>query len=146
MLALIAGAALAACSYSGLPGDPVLRRLSYFSFLAADDIREACAQGGAERYRFVYNADYSLQVRLYEIAVDPGTGEGRQITRVLGGRRVGAFQFAFVNWLLEQASDRALLGMADLETLRGMLSASPSRRQVTLICGRMTITGWSARV
>lgn len=122
--ALVAGVVLAACSYSGPPGDPVSRRLSYFSFLAADDIREACEQGGPERYRFVYNAEYSRQVRLYDVVVDPSSGAGRQTTRVLGGRRIGPFQFGFENWLLEQASYRAALGAADLDALRDALAAA----------------------
>lgn len=124
VLALIAGAALVACTYSGPPGDPVSRRLGYFSFLAADDIRSACEQGGPERYRFVYNAEYSRQVRTYEIVIDPAGGDGRQITRVLGGGRVGGLQVGFENWLLEQASHRAALGAADLDALRQALAAA----------------------
>ncbi len=118
----MAGAVLAACTYSGAPGDPVSRRLSYFSFLAADDIRSACEQGGPERYRFVYNAEYNRQVRIYELVVDRASGEGRQVTRVLGGRPVGVFQFGFDNWLLEQASTRAVLGPADLDRVRDALA------------------------
>lgn len=134
--ALIATVATAACSYDGPAGDPVSRRFSYFSFLAADDIRTACAQGGPERYRFVYNAEYEKQVRIYEIVVDPATGAGRQVTRVLGGGRVGAFQFGFQNWLLEQASYRATLGAADLAALRKALAdahfAEPPPNRVEL--------------
>lgn len=122
-LALVASVALASCSYSGPSNNPVDRRLTYFSFLAADDIRTACAENGAERYRFIYNAEYSRQVRFYEVTVDLGTGEGRQVTRVLGGRHIGAFQFGFENWLLEQGSHRALLAAGDLDALRGVLKA-----------------------
>lgn len=66
-LALIVAltAALAGCAYDGAPGDSLSRRLTYFSYLRADDLRDACEQGGPERYRFVYNAEYSRQVRLY---------------------------------------------------------------------------------
>ncbi len=124
MTLVLGGAALAGCTYSGPPGDPLSRRLSYFSYLAADDIRSACEQGGPERYRFVYNAEYSRQVRLYEIVVDPGSGEGRQTTQVLGGGRIGPLQVGFENWPVEQTSYRAALGTADLGALRDALASA----------------------
>ena len=119
---LTAALVLAGCTYSGEPQDPVSRRISYFSFLAADDIRAACDSGASERYRLVYNADYSRQVRIYEIAIDPTSGEGRLVTRVLGGERLGPFQFNFQSWLLEQASARTLLRPRDVQLVRDTLA------------------------
>ncbi|MGE0646705.1 MAG: hypothetical protein AB7P52_02070 [Alphaproteobacteria bacterium] len=121
---LTAALVLAGCTYGGEPQDPVSRRMSYFSFLAADDIRTACDSGVQERYRFVYNAEYSVQVRVYEIAVDPASGEGRLVTRVLGGERLGPFQFNFQSWLIEQASTRTMLRPRDVQLVRDTLAAA----------------------
>lgn len=122
LLALcLAGLGLLACTYSGAANDPVARRLTYFSFLAADDLRADCAASTAERYRFVYNGEYSRQVRIYEVLIDPSTREGRLEVRVLGPRHYGAFQFGFQNWLLEQAVHRAALGPANVGAVRAAL-------------------------
>lgn len=60
-------AALAGCA-SGGPGDGVLaRKLNWFSYLNGDDIRAACVPGAPDRFRLVLNADYTQQVRTYEL-------------------------------------------------------------------------------
>lgn len=43
---------------------------------------------------------------------------------MLGGGRLGPLQVGFDNWLVEQASNRAALGRADLDALRGALKAA----------------------
>ena len=133
---LVLALVLTGCTYSGEPQDPVTRRFTYFSFLAADDIRAACDDGGAERYRFIHNAEYSVQVRVYEIAVDPTTGEGRMATRVLGGERLGPFQFNLQSWQLEQGSARTLLRPRDVQLIRDTLAEAdfmePPPHQVAL--------------
>jgi hypothetical protein len=69
-------AALGACAYRGGDiSDPVVRKLSWFSYVAARDLRDACVPGAVERYRFVYNGRYLEQVRTYDLAVLPdGSG------------------------------------------------------------------------
>lgn len=58
---------LTACNYTGRPDNAVERRYTWFSYLAGDDLRESCRSHAPPRYRFVYNAIYSEQVRTYEI-------------------------------------------------------------------------------
>ena len=65
---------VAGCSYRGNIDDPVVRRLSWFSYIGGDDIRAACGPGTLDRYRLVYNANYEEQVRSYEVVADGATG------------------------------------------------------------------------
>jgi len=74
MLAAIMGAALAGCTYGGAPTNVFEQRLTWFSFMAGDDIREACAPGAPDRYRFVYNAVYGEQARAYDVVALSGGG------------------------------------------------------------------------
>ncbi len=72
---------LAACAPRDI-GHPVDRKLNWFAFLNGDDLRPACA-AGEEAYRFVYNADYTRQVRIYDVAVRPD-GRAELTVRVIG--------------------------------------------------------------
>lgn len=58
---------------------PVVRSLSWFSYVAADDIRAACRPGGRSRIRLVYNALWEEQVRTYEINLQPDGSAGLTI-------------------------------------------------------------------
>ncbi len=74
LLGLTLVALLAACASPGPTSDPFARTAGWFDYLGGGDIRAACRQDGAERYRAVYNAVYSEQVRTYDI-VQPRAGE-----------------------------------------------------------------------
>ena len=64
----VAALGLAACTtFDGLADNPVERSLTWFSFVAGDDIRAACTTGSPDQYRFVYNAVYERQIRAYEL-------------------------------------------------------------------------------
>lgn len=64
---------LAACTTFTQDSDgPLERSLTWFSYVAGDDIRAACAPGSAEHLRFVYNAVYERQVRTYDLQATPG--------------------------------------------------------------------------
>ncbi len=67
-------ALLAACASPGPTDDPLARTAGWFDYLGGGDIRAGCRRDGAERYRAVYNAVYSEQVRTYDI-VQPRAGE-----------------------------------------------------------------------
>jgi len=73
---------LASCAYA--PGDasnPLARKITWFSFVAGDDIRAACGPGAPDRFRLVYNGVWAEQVRIYEV----GFGGPRQLDqRVIG--------------------------------------------------------------
>lgn len=57
----------ASCVYTGGLENPVTRKFSWFSYVNGDDIRKVCADLGADRYRFVYNAVYDRQTRSYDV-------------------------------------------------------------------------------
>ena len=77
---------LAGCAVAGQPRDPLTRELTWFGYLAGDDIRGAC-RTGLDRYRFVYNAVYTEQVRAYDLSID-ADGAGVLDTTVFGGIEV----------------------------------------------------------
>jgi hypothetical protein len=67
---------LSACTtYQGPPSNPIERSLTWFSFVAGDDFRAECRSGGPDRYRFVYNAIYKVQIRAYELTPTPNGAE-----------------------------------------------------------------------
>lgn len=64
---VLAASALAACTYRGGDiGDPVLRKIHWFSIVEGEDIRASCSPGTPDRYRLVYNGIYNEQLRIYE--------------------------------------------------------------------------------
>jgi hypothetical protein len=75
--------AVAGCKYRGGIDEPVVRKATWFSYLAGTDIRESCAPGVPDRFRFVYNARYTDQVRSYEVVGD-GAGGAYLVARALG--------------------------------------------------------------
>lgn len=81
-LALAACAALAGCASSGPAGNPVERKLTWFSYLNGDDLRLACAKDEPDRYRMVFNADYNEHVRTYDVVGD-AKGGARVSARVI---------------------------------------------------------------
>lgn len=115
------------CAYE--PGDldnPVERRLSWFSFLDAADIRAACGPGAPDRYRIVQNANWERQVRIYELGV-----AGRP--RLLRERVLGPANLARVDlrdplepWRGEEA--HALLPQGEHARLIASLEASGAFR------------------
>jgi len=66
---------MAGCS-AGLSDDPVSRRLAWFGYVAGDTFRSGCAGSATERYRVVFNAEYTVQVRAYDIVA---TGDGADL-------------------------------------------------------------------
>lgn len=67
--ALAFAGAVGACAYAGTGIDePVVRRLTWFSYVNGDDMRAGCVPGAGDRFRFIYNGIYIQQVRVYELA------------------------------------------------------------------------------
>jgi hypothetical protein len=77
---------LAGCAVAGQPRNPLTRELAWFGYLAGDDIRGAC-RAGPDRYRFVYNAVYTEQVRAYDLSID-AAGAGVLDTTAFGSIEV----------------------------------------------------------
>jgi hypothetical protein len=83
-LCVVAGTLLAACSGTSSVDTPVVGRLQWFSFIGGADIRKQCVAGAPARYRFVYNAVYSEQVRVYDVT---RTASGAEFgTRISSGQ------------------------------------------------------------
>ena len=82
---------LGACQFTGPPQSLLEQRLTWFSYLNADDIRANCAPGAADQYRIVYNADYAQQARAYDIYVLPDGSAGvlQTVDRGLVGAGTG---------------------------------------------------------
>lgn len=59
-------AVVTGCAYQETT-NPLMRKLSWFSYLNGDDVRQACRPGGPEHWRFVYNGIYPEQIRTYDL-------------------------------------------------------------------------------
>lgn len=58
---------LSGCAYDGGDiGNPLTRKVQWYSFVGGDDIQAACAAGAPDQARLVYNAVWGEQVRIYE--------------------------------------------------------------------------------
>ena len=73
----------------GAIADPIQRNFQWFSFVGGDDIRARCAPGVPGRYRFVYNAVWEEQVRVYDVERLPrGQGATLSATVIRGAPRL----------------------------------------------------------
>ena len=109
LLALAASLLLVgSCAYHGDAGNPIGRTLTWFSYLNGDDIRQRCVAGAPDRYRFVYNAIYTEQVRSYDLTTDTGGGNPVLQIQVLGKRgQVGTITVDGVSGVLAPWSGQA---------------------------------------
>src|SRR5215468_10380041 len=85
------GLLVAGCTYRGDIDNPVVRKVTWFSYLDGTDIRTACVGGAPDSYRLVYNARYEEQLRSYEITPD-GAGGAYLVARAKG--RANAFDIS----------------------------------------------------
>jgi hypothetical protein len=77
---------LGACvAREGAINDPLQRNFQWFSFVGGDDIRARCVAGAPDRYRFVLNAVWEEQVRVYELErLPPGQGALLKVNVIRG--------------------------------------------------------------
>lgn len=76
---------LTGCAYQGGDVIPLARKLSWYSYLNGDDLRQACDEGQGDTLRLVYNAIHKEQIRTYDITAIPDDGGLPTIkARVLG--------------------------------------------------------------
>lgn len=121
---------LAGCSYTGATGDPVIRNLTWFSYLNGDDIRSACSAETPDRYRLIYNAQWDKQVRTYEItALHPPVSTPTKTGSVLNIRVF--VSSGVINSYLDTLSGRAggsaasvILGPVEMSEFRDKLATS----------------------
>ena len=90
LCALLAG--LAACTNDRLIDVPIVNRLAWYNYIDSTSLRENCVPGQPLRARFVYNADYQQQVRVYNLVGD-GAGGAFIKTRVQEGGTIDIARF-----------------------------------------------------
>lgn len=123
-VAILCGLAglVSACVFDGASPSFLGSRTTWFSFLSGSDFRQACLDGGPDRTRLVYNADFNRQARAYDIVIQPaGSAEmehwvDRGVTFGPGG-----------NLLLDPVGTRAsrvLLTSLEVDELESALVAS----------------------
>lgn len=126
ILGLLALAGLTACAYQD-PGAPESRehpfytRVTWFSYVGGDDIRQQCLAGAPERYRLIYNGIYGEQVRTYDVVGEPQSGGALMSIRVLGSADVGGVTPQTV--LFGQPSDAPTRVRIDEAQLRDLASS-----------------------
>jgi hypothetical protein len=91
-VAAISLAVLTACTYRGEPDNSVERSLTWFSYIGGEDIRASCRADGVDRYRFVYNGHYRLQIRAYDLVP---VHDGADLTVRARGRGGDVSRFSF---------------------------------------------------
>jgi hypothetical protein len=115
---------MAGCSAAGDSANPLARNLGWFAFLDGDDLRQGCAPGAPDRYRFVYNGRWREQVRIYEIAKTPAGDRGDLKARVIFPETLSLFSTddLLAPWRGKVAA--VPLTQADLATIDEALAAS----------------------
>jgi hypothetical protein len=124
---------LPGCAYHGDSGagidNPVTQSATWFSFLDAHDIRDACAALGPkapDHYRLIYNGQYTEQLRVYEIFGNT-SGDARLSVRVKGHSNLANWvikgpEDLFAPWRWQQAGTS--LSPEELDQFRGFLANS----------------------
>lgn len=106
---------------------PIVRSFNWFSYVAADDIRQACRADGRSQIRLVYNALWREQVRTYEVFLQPDGTAGLNIG-VLSNRTdlseitIGKLSDVLAPWSMKHGE--RLLNADETRELVGLLEAS----------------------
>jgi hypothetical protein len=92
-LAVVLGSAMLVLgSCAARPGgaaDGLQRGLQWYAMAGGADLRETCAPGTTNRYRFIYNAVWDEQVRVYDLDGKPaGAGAELRSTVIAGAPRI----------------------------------------------------------
>lgn len=80
---------LAGCTYRGTIDQPITIKLTWYSYLAGEDIRQTCVDSALPHYRLIYNGHYDEQIRSYEVVAKDDDG-AHFTARVLGPMRAFA--------------------------------------------------------
>lgn len=106
---------------------PIVRSFNWFSYVAGNDIREACGQDGRSRLRLIYNAIYDEQVRAYEVFLQPDGTAGLDIgvladQGMVGNLRISDASDVLGPWRMRRG--QRILNPAETSELLGLLQAS----------------------
>lgn len=102
---IIPNVLLASCTtYDGAADNPVERSLTWFSYVAGDDIRASCTAESRDHFRFVYNAVYQKQIRAYDLkGVETGAAFTVRVRNEPGNIANFRIQDPLGPWALEEA-------------------------------------------
>jgi len=105
----------------------VVRSLNWFGYVGGDDIRAACAPGGRNRIRLIYNALWEEQVRAYELILQPDGTAGLTVGVLadqgnVSGFSIGGGEDALNPWRMKRG--QRLLDATEASELVGLLQAS----------------------
>ena len=117
-LGLLAGCA----AQPGGADNPITNKFQWFSYIEGGDFRNACGPGAPDRYRIIYNAVYTEQVRIYELTSAPM----RLHTRVLLPMDLRDFRVDSLGGLLDPWRGQAAgadLSAPDMDALVADLDA-----------------------
>jgi len=114
MLVLLVALGVTGCTtYTGSQDNPVERSLTWFSYVAGDDIKAACMPGSRDHFRFVYNANYEQQIRTYELTgVDGGADFVTRARNEAGNVARLSFSNPFGPWELDRSQTLLSNGQA----------------------------------
>lgn len=127
VFSLTGGLFVAACAPSGEIDNYVERRAGWIGFIGGRDIRAACEPGAPERYRFTYNANRIVQVRVYDL-VRRADDAGALRTRVLTGNQLPlTLSFEDLPGLLAPIDRAAILPRAEAAGIVAALDADGFR-------------------
>lgn len=121
--AVLAGLLMAGCS-SVSGDDPISRSLTWFAYVAGHGFEQACRSTPGERYRAVFNAEYTAQVRTYDLV----TNEGGAVVRgrvFRGSLRADAAFTSAVEGLVGREATVRLDDAALAEFRRAVAASSP---------------------
>lgn len=119
-LAVLTGVGLVGCGLD----NPLGRSLGWFGYLDAADIRAACAAGSGERYRLIYNAVWGQQVRIYDVAVEPGDAGAALAVRVFFPENINDIELFDPLALYRGHAGTVAMSPADFAGFREALRAS----------------------
>jgi hypothetical protein len=121
-VAIVAPLVVAACAGSndGLVGG----RLSWFDYVGGSDMQRSCSRSTLERYRLVFNAEYTKQVRTYDILQNSDGARLRgKVFR--GGLSVDASFASAAQGLVGTAGELPLSGLEFEDFKRAVAAAKP---------------------
>ncbi len=121
--------------YTGSVSNLFERPLTWFSYVAGDDIRKACLGGGREYFRVVYKTIYEKQIRTYEMqGVDGGArytarprNESGQMLRFQFSNLLGPWELSSANVTL---TDSQPVVIVDAFSRNAAAAPDPAGRQV----------------
>ncbi len=98
----------AACADRGAYVNPLERKLSWYSYLNGDTLRESCALGQPDSARLIYNAIHTEQIRTYDLFISSEDPSQYVLeSRVLGPANLSRLARGILGpWLGDTATTR----------------------------------------